>query len=318
MSEEQDPSEPLFPIHLLRPDDPLPEASTAYLVGRDGIFVTNTTVAFQAVTPVSEIPTLQALTPWAEYLLPPMPAECVAQILRFFRAVWKQSKSEAILLISYHPRRKTFRLDAPSQGVSPGHIRYEMPRIHPDFILVGSVHSHGSLPAGHSETDLEDELNFDGIHITFGRMDRRLVEIVATLGVGGERFPQSISQVFEGTRLYDCYMAPNPSIKGKNARQSVMAYCFQYLPALCPLKQPDQRAVPGFRRAYQGYRVTVPDDALEEECAPLPEWFTQVTHEPHRSVRPKRAPPSKGLLYLDEEFTALARVLKGHKKPAKH
>ncbi len=314
MTNQHDQSEPLFPVIVLRHGDPMPEAPTAYLVGSDGIFVRNTTIAFESVTPASEIPSLQKLEPVAEYLLPPMPPECVAQILLFFRAVWEKSKSEAILLISYHPRRGTFRLDAPPQGVSPMHIHYDMPRIPSEFVLVGSVHSHGSLSAGHSGTDLDDELNFDGIHITFGRMDRHLVEIVATLGVGGERFPQKISRVFGGTRLYDCYLAPTTKVKGSHSRRAVMTYCCKYLPAMSKAKKESRNDMNGFRLAYRGYRIDVPDDVLQEDYTPRPEWFEEVTHEPPRVRKTRTASTSTSRpLYLDPEFDALVQSIRDQK-----
>ncbi len=189
----------LFPVCLLREGDPLPDAHTAYLIGRHGFAVQTETIAFRSIVPVSHIPSLAPITASATWRLPPIPAETVMQILKFFREVWKLHKSEAILLISFHERRGTFRLDAPPQRVSAGHIHYDMPPRAEGFLWVGTVHSHGSMHAFHSGTDTHDEEKFDGIHMTFGQVDRELVQIVASLAVGGQRFPQPVESILAGT-----------------------------------------------------------------------------------------------------------------------
>lgn len=198
--DEQVPEAPLelFPVTLFREGDELPEAPIAYLVGRNGFAVKTETIAFRAVVPISHIPALAPIEATATWRLPPIPAECAMQILKFFQEVWKRHKSEAILLISYHERRGTFRLDAPSQRVSAGHISYEMPPRTEGFLWVGTVHSHGSMQAFHSGTDTHDEEKFDGIHMTFGHVDRPLVQIVASLAVGGQRFTQPIESILGG------------------------------------------------------------------------------------------------------------------------
>mgnify|MGYP001565393702 CR=1 FL=1 len=190
----------LFPILLLRDGDAMPEEPVAFVVGNNGAFVKRENVCFRAVVPTNELPMLAPVQEGAKYLLPPMPAERVKQILLFFRAIWEREKSEAILLISYHVRRGTFRLDAPEQHVSGGHVNYDMPRVSEGFVFVGTVHSHGSGNAYHSSVDLHDEEKFDGIHLTFGHVDRRLIDIVATLAVGGRRFLQPVERVLDGTR----------------------------------------------------------------------------------------------------------------------
>lgn len=194
----------MFPIYLKREEtDVLPEEPFAFIVGRDGIYVQKRTPVMRAVVPSKEVASLAEVKCEAEYLLPPIPAELVMQMLLFFRAIWERERSEAIVLISYNAKRGTFRLDAPDQHVDAARCRYD-PEFRPveGFMLVGSCHSHGSLSAYHSGTDEHDEVhNADGIHITFGRIADKRVDIVATLVASGNRFPQEVERVLAGTKL---------------------------------------------------------------------------------------------------------------------
>ncbi|MFH1099190.1 MAG: hypothetical protein V1723_04735 [Candidatus Uhrbacteria bacterium] len=192
----------MFPVYLKRdPDDPLPEEQYAYIVGRNGAFLKTECVAFRAVVPTSALPTLAEVKEEATYLLPPIPAVMVARTIAFFRAVYRASGSEAILLVAYDPVAAEFRLVAPLQQVGPGHLHYEVPYPPPAGCrFVGTIHSHGDGGAWHSGVDKRDEVKFDGIHATFGRVDKEAVDISAELSVAGRRFPQSLECVFGGLR----------------------------------------------------------------------------------------------------------------------
>ncbi|MBI4142833.1 hypothetical protein HY480_03100, partial [Candidatus Uhrbacteria bacterium] len=112
-------------------------------------------------------------------------------------------RSEAILVIAYHLEHRTFQCIAPPQIVSGDACDYTPPLASdlPDgYRCVGTVHSHGELPAFHSCTDEDDERVSDGIHITVGRLDQQVVEIVASLAVSGCRFPQAVERVLGGVR----------------------------------------------------------------------------------------------------------------------
>lgn len=194
----------MFPVYLKRDEnDPPPEDDIAFIVGRDGLYVQKRTVVYRATVPAKEIPTLAPVEVKAEYALPPIPAELVMQMFLFFRAVWEREHSEAIVLISWNKTRGTFRLDAPEQHVDSTRCRYELADFRPaeGFTLVGSCHSHGTLLAYHSGKDEGDESTFDGIHLTFGRITDKRLDIVASLAVGGTRFPQDVERVLGGIKF---------------------------------------------------------------------------------------------------------------------
>ncbi|GEM_PF-6367513 len=193
----------MFPIYLKRDEkDPPPEEPFAFIVGRDGIYIQKRHLVFTAVVPAKEVESLAEVKCEAQYLLPPIPAELVMRMLLFFRAVWEREHSEALLFISYNQKRGTFRLDAPDQQVDATRCTSNDEfRAVEGFTFVGTCHSHGSLTAFHSDKDESDEMNFDGIHITFGRIADKRIDIVASLAVSGKRFPQDVERVLAGTHF---------------------------------------------------------------------------------------------------------------------
>ncbi len=303
---EQDRPDDLFPVRFVRKDDPMPEEPIAFMVGRNGAFVKRETAAFMAVVPADELPMLAMIEQMAEYRLPPLPAERVMQMLLFFRAVWVREHSEAILIISYNASRGTFRLEAPEQRVASGHIDYDMPKPTEGFVFIGTVHSHGSMSAFHSSTDTSDEAKFDGIHITFGRVNERLVDIVATLAVNARRFPQSVERVLAGVTLVDNHgtgeygphvpsevesvtALEKPQDKKSRKRRTRAKQPRWMLPENhSPLPTYDDRRnrfyyqapLPSetrFSSAYEkGYLVEVPPDVPLEEYRPLLNWSAAV------------------------------------------
>lgn len=276
-NEERD----LFPIRLLRDGDALPAEPTAFVVGRNGMFVKRQTVCFRAVVPAAELPMLASVKPTAEYLLPPIPAECVMQMLLFFRAVYEREHSEAILVISYHARRGTFRLDAPEQRVSSGHIGYDMPRSTEGFVFVGTVHSHGSESAFHSSTDKHDEEKFDGVHLTFGRLDWQLVDIVASLAVGGQRYPLPVERVLAGVRKTSvpytrAHENGGTTQRAKRTKKALLGE--SYVPAVPSVYYVNVV----YPKSEEGYLVEVPPDVSPEEYRPSIAWSAAVHPETPR------------------------------------
>jgi hypothetical protein len=117
----------------------------------------------------------------AFWTLPSIPMTLVEKIDIFFRAVYDKHKSEAILLLTYDP---LFRDSAnpgdgwgvvvPEQKNTGGSCKYEpesvAERKPPHVDIVGSWHSHPGMSAFASHTDEEDQVDFDGLHITSGWM----------------------------------------------------------------------------------------------------------------------------------------------------
>jgi hypothetical protein len=176
------------------------QQSHEFLTGHDGHYLRKRTRLFDACvkTPVNpEMPVMQESAKW---IAPKIPYAVIADCIAFFRAVWAEHGSEAIALLSLENDR--WNAQAPMQEVGPASLSYEsIPGLRP----VGSIHSHGSMKAFHSGTDLQDASEFDGIHIVVGRLDLPNPEFVAALHVNGKQFPADIREIVEGLPL------PQPS-----------------------------------------------------------------------------------------------------------
>lgn len=289
----------MFPLYVRRqPDDPPPTEPFAYVVGRGGVYIQKRSLAFRAVVPATGLPMLAEVAEGAECLLPPIPPAVTSRAIAFFRQVYAAYRSEAVLLLSYHPRRQTFRFDAPLQEVSDWRCGYEMPREAADgFTFVGTIHSHGSLGAGHSSIDHGDESKFDGLHCTFGRFDRTEgVDIAASLVVSGRRFKQDPERIFAGLRRLvahrDVSVPPvHDSLEAIIIRHAMSAMLVTRFPARV------WQSISGRRRRATartdqyvpptediGYVVDVPSEVPPEEREPDPTWMANVREFPRPTI----------------------------------
>ena len=67
-----------------------------------------------------------------------------------------------------------------------------------NFLCVGTIHSHCDFGAFHSGTDIGDEEDFDGLHVTFGHNNLVEFSISATIVVNGNRLQVDPLEVLEG------------------------------------------------------------------------------------------------------------------------
>lgn len=276
-----------FDVYLQRDAEaPLPDDRIAYLLGRNGAFVTHRNAVYTAAVPVAEVPKLAAVKTRAQYHLPPMPPCETARILAFFRAADERWGSEAALLITYNRATEQFVLLAPPQDVSGGHCRYAIPRVRElprGHLRVGTIHSHSSGSAYHSDTDVHDEEHMDGVHLTVGRVDCIAVEVVASLVVGGRRFTLDPTRVLGGLQCVG--EVPDPT--DAQLDRLIASWATEVTAAsLARLGTPDGRATvravfrAAVRRAAASaparYRLALPTDTDPATCEPDPAWFSVV------------------------------------------
>lgn len=136
---------------------------------------------------------------------PKIPFDQILLVREFFAEAYSVHKSEAFVYFSINYEEGTYDIVVPPrQDASGGHVSF--PSHLPWFCgecgvgnessekqgecvacgakdsmretqIVGTAHSHGSMAAFHSATDDANELNTTGFHITFGRVDRPLLEM---------------------------------------------------------------------------------------------------------------------------------------------
>jgi len=185
----------MFPIYLKDDDFRDPQDPIYYLVTRDGLFQVKQNAFFRSCTRVEGINGLQGEEEGAR-LKRPLPASLLGQAVAFFLEVFRRYRAEAVILI-YHDREKDrYELKIPRQKVAGGHCAYEIGPTPEGRVRIGTIHSHASAEAFHSELDDLDEQHDDGLHITVGNLDGDIT-LSCSLVVDGRRFPLKPGEVFE-------------------------------------------------------------------------------------------------------------------------
>lgn len=210
----------MYPIIIYEKGAVLPEEGSYYLVTKNGIFLRKETGLIASVVPVSSIGFLQEIKPWVKINVPKIPSVVVAKALLFFRRVFDQLHSEAAVLIHYQKETKTFELTCPEQEVTGGSVRYKASDRLDGFQLVGTIHSHCDFGAFHSGVDIGDEVNFDGIHITIGNVDRPYFTISCSGVVNSHRVKYEPENCIIGCRKVD-YTPPTQPVKDPYRRPDI-------------------------------------------------------------------------------------------------
>lgn len=181
----------MFPVILFDGKTQIPEnEKVCYLITKNGVYLYKNLNTIRSLTPVESISHLKEPESFAELKIPMIPKELIREATSYFRYVYKTCDSEGGLLIHYFPNLKKFKLHCPVQQVSSGGVHWDNRKepLPKGAIRIGTIHSHASMSAFHSGTDVNDEKKFDGIHVTIGHMDEKIHSIVASIVVGGTRF----------------------------------------------------------------------------------------------------------------------------------
>ena len=191
----------MFPIYINDENmTELPSDNFCYIIAKDGIYLKKSTGLIESVVKVDRISFLKDLKSHADIDIPKLPTKLVGNILGFFRDIYDEYKSEAVVLLYFNEKTGEFKVHAPMQVVSGGAADYKPENIEgpAGFLLYGTIHSHANMGAFHSGTDIRDEENFDGLHITFGRMATEKFDIEASIAVNGHRVSVDPRDYLEG------------------------------------------------------------------------------------------------------------------------
>ena len=172
----------------------------AFVVARDGLYLRKRSLLGLSQTKVGRIAHLPAGTEFVDYALPKVPADLMARVVGFFRAVYRLHQTEAAVLLVW--RDGVFDLVVPAQKVTVGlgQVRCRDGDVPAGSRLVGTMHSHGGFGAYASSTDEDDEAELDGLHIVVGDLDRRRTGYAAAIVVDGVRFDLKTGSLFERPR----------------------------------------------------------------------------------------------------------------------
>ena len=211
-------------IYINDKKDNIPDDETCYIIAKDGIYLKKKLDLIESITPIDKISFLEDMPTFARIMIPKIPTRLIGNIVGFFKKVYEIHKSEAVALIFYNKDKKRYRILVPDQEVSFSSIDYDSKQTIKDYVLVSSIHSHASMSAFHSGTDISDEEKFDGIHFTIGKINSELFEICASIVVNGMRIvipPEDYIENLEcienesnesynipGVKIYNYYKKP--------------------------------------------------------------------------------------------------------------
>lgn len=133
------------------------------------------------------------------FYMPRIPRDELLKVEAFFRAVYAEHHSEAVVFLYYTPHEGgRWKFAAPEQEVTVGGVKWTTPGPPPSgWYQVGSIHSHGSGGAFHSGTDDGDEFDWQGIHVTIGKVTSPHPDYAASIVIDGERFKVEIDDLIE-------------------------------------------------------------------------------------------------------------------------
>jgi PRTRC genetic system protein A len=178
----------MFPVYMKKKGSQPPATVPHYIVAKNGIFLKKESWWMEAVVPVKQIAVLEEQKTGCELKFPPLSAVMLAKAWKFFKAVYKKHHSESAVLLHYS-ERLGWELTIPEQTVTFSHVDYKMADRLAGYVFIGTMHSHSSMSAFHSGTDIGDEAQIDGIHITFGDVDEPdQFSMDAEVVVNGTRF----------------------------------------------------------------------------------------------------------------------------------
>lgn len=138
-----------------------------------------------------------------EYIIPNLPLipfEVMDKVIHFFREVHKKYSAEAIVVLAYDFNYLDCENEAdgwvvfvPKQSNTAASCDYDATSImeerqhYPDAHIVGTIHSHPMMDAFASTTDVRDQRDKDGLHITVAWHDDDHVSYHCEIQLGNHR-----------------------------------------------------------------------------------------------------------------------------------
>jgi len=142
------------------------------------------------------------------------------EILSFLIWTYNTWKGESQVRLFYHPDTGDWKTLVAPQKISRGLSTNEL-ATHPDrervyselesagYFCFGTVHHHCGISAFMSGTDENDERKQNGLHITVGFLDRKVLDLHARLSFRNVLYPVAWGQWFEEADLAVLKQAPD-------------------------------------------------------------------------------------------------------------
>lgn len=182
-----------------------------YIINKDGTFLrkkVGITDALIKVNNISHLPS--SISTFGKINIPIIPQDHFSKVVKFFNWAYKKYNGESVVLIYYNVDTNDFDIFPTDQEVSSASANYTKDGLsHKGYLLVGTIHSHANFGAGHSGVDNDDELNFDGVHITVGNVDDTYQTISCSIVINGQRFMYDPEEYIDGVVKVNYNERPN-------------------------------------------------------------------------------------------------------------
>jgi PRTRC genetic system protein A len=188
----------MFKIFINDGQQPPPQDNIYYIIAKNGIFLKKTFDLVHSIIKVDQISILNDITEQARLNVPKIPKIVFSKVINFCKDIYNKYHAEAVILLYYNSKRKWYKLYIPNQQVSGGAVSYQNLKTIPNYQLIGTIHSHGSMSAWHSYVDDRDEQHFDGLHITVGHIDQPMFDISSSIVINGKRFIVDAGEYIDG------------------------------------------------------------------------------------------------------------------------
>ncbi len=177
----------MFKVVLNDGQNEMPEDDIYYIIAKEGVYLKKKLGVMESLAPVSKISILKSVNSMAKMHITPIPGKWIAKVMEFFKAVYTEHRSEAIVLLFYNAETGKHKIVPPMQKVAGASCDYDKGITIENYAMIGTIHSHGSMSAFHSGTDDKDEEHFDGLHITLGDLNEENPSISASIVANGYR-----------------------------------------------------------------------------------------------------------------------------------
>lgn len=180
-----------------------------YLLSSEGLFLVKNFPTYRAVIRMEKgLPWLENHTEELNIKFPKVPRHLIEKVAGFFYVVFRLYQSEAIALLYFSPKKKSFKIIIPKQQIDVRTIAnsvysvygldYTLESTPIDYIRIGTIHSHGDLPAFYSYTDENDSRFDDSLNIVIGNVNRKKPTFFACFMVNGHKFEINTQDIIEG------------------------------------------------------------------------------------------------------------------------
>lgn len=195
----------IFPLYLGFAEGFDPNAiseNLAYVLDGTGWRLFKRNGVSTALIPVESVSGLRQLPTVINFTAAKLPLDLIRKVTAWFRLVFAKHHSEAVGYLYYRASDGEWDFVPPAQTASAASAHYDQAPRRAGWVIAGTIHSHGSMSAFHSGTDHADEINFDGVHITIGRVDS-VPEYSCSLVVQGKREIVDPSVLIDGIAPVD-------------------------------------------------------------------------------------------------------------------